>query len=140
MKHSFYLKQPKSKSETLILFTCHFKDEGKKFVYSTGEKIEPDNWDSNNRWPYRSGPKKSKQYGAIATQLNRYSEKFEEVQARCKIYKEDFTSKLLRREFDVEFKKVPSGKGIFFSTFDEFTSIKIKNQSWAPNTVKRYNN
>jgi hypothetical protein len=44
MKYTFNLKEPKSDKETLILFSCYFKNENKKFVFSTGEKIIPENW------------------------------------------------------------------------------------------------
>ena len=45
MKSTFYLKYPNGDKETLILFSAYFKNEGRKFVYSTGEVIHPDEWD-----------------------------------------------------------------------------------------------
>ncbi|MCH7525506.1 MAG: integrase, partial [Bacteroidetes bacterium] len=51
MKSTFNLRKPKIDGETLILFSAYFKDEGKKFVYSTGETINPNEWDFENRMP-----------------------------------------------------------------------------------------
>ena len=138
--NTFFLKQPKSSNETLILFSCYFKYEEKKFVYSTGEKINPINWDFKNRAPITKGKKKSSNAGSIKLQLNRYSDKFEEIQARSKTFGEDFTSKILREEFDREFKKAPTGKNLFFKAYDEFMETNIKEQKWSSNTIKRYQN
>ena len=137
---TFFLKHPKSSDETLILFSCYFKYEEKKFVYSTGERIKPVNWDFKNRNPISQGIKKASNANSIKTQLNRYSDKFEQIQARCKTFGEDFTSKILRDEFDAEFKKEPTGKNIFFKAYDEFMDSNIKQQKWAPNSIKRYQN
>ena len=41
MNFSFRLKYPNKDTKSLIFFTASFKDEGKTFVYSTGEKIHP---------------------------------------------------------------------------------------------------
>ena len=52
MKYTFYLKEPKSLNESLIFFSCYFKEEKKKFIYSTGEKIQPSSWDFENKFIY----------------------------------------------------------------------------------------
>jgi len=51
MRYTFNLKNPKSDKETLIYFSSYFKNEGKKFVYSTGEQIPPSEWDFKLRQP-----------------------------------------------------------------------------------------
>ena len=45
MRSTFNLKEPNRDKESLILFSAYFKDEGRKFVYSTGEVIHPNDWD-----------------------------------------------------------------------------------------------
>jgi len=60
MTYAFNLKGSKSNKETLILFSCYFIDENKKFVYSTGEKVNPKNWDFKNRFIYKNGNNKPK--------------------------------------------------------------------------------
>ncbi|MFI8377721.1 tyrosine-type recombinase/integrase [Leeuwenhoekiella sp. NPDC079379] len=140
MTSTFYLKSPNSDVETLILFSCYFKLEGKKFVYSTGEKILPIEWDQNSKSPITRGKNKCKYASTINGQLGRYSLLFDKMEARCKAMDEDFTSQLLKKEFDQEFKKAPTGKNIFFDAYDEFINLKIKNMDWAPSTKKRYKN
>lgn len=140
MTSTFYLKQPKSQKESLILFSCYFKEEGKKFVYSTGENILPAHWDQKNRMPIMRGNKKAVNRGAIKTQLDRYESCFNNIRYRCLSMQQDFTSRLLKKAFDEEFKKAPTGKNIFFDAFDEFVDQKKKNQEWKKSTEKRYQN
>ncbi|HJS00858.1 MAG TPA: tyrosine-type recombinase/integrase [Flavobacterium sp.] len=124
----------------MILFSCYFKNENKKFVFSTGEKIMPENWDFENRLPFVNGKKKSKFAQSIKLQLNRYSDLFLETESLYKRINEPFTSKNLKKVFDEEFKKAPSGKNIFFDAYDEFTAEKEKGKEWSVSTIKRYKN
>jgi integrase len=140
MKYTFNLKEPKSDKETLILFSCYFKNENKKFVFSTGEKIMPENWDFENRFPFVNGKKKSKFVQSIRLQMNRYSDLFLETESLYKRINEPFTSKNLKKVFDEEFKKAPSGKNTFFDAYDEFTAEKEKGKEWSASTIKRYKN
>ncbi|TPG41955.1 tyrosine-type recombinase/integrase [Flavobacterium pectinovorum] len=140
MKYTFNLKEPKSDKETLILFSCYFKNENKKFVFSTGEKIMPENWDFENRFPFVNGKKRSKFVQSIRLQMNRYSDLFLETESLYKRINEPFTSKNLKKVFDEEFKKAPSGKNTFFDAYDEFTAEKEKGKEWSASTIKRYKN
>ena len=140
MKYTFKLKEPNSDKDTLILFSCFFKDENKKFIFSTGEKINPKNWDAENKFPYTIGKNKSKFAESIKMQLNRYSDLMLETESLYKRINEDFTSKTLRKVFDEEFKITPSGKNIFFDAYDEFTAERTKSKAWGSSTIKRYEN
>ncbi|WP_108801538.1 tyrosine-type recombinase/integrase [Aquimarina sp. Aq107] len=140
MTSTFFLKRPKSEKETLIIFSCYFKSEGKKFLYSTGEKIKPINWDQENKQPILKGKYKAASSSIIKLQLNRYPKAFELIHNRCKAMGEDFTSQILKREFDIIFKKAPTGKNTFYDAFDEFMDYKIKMQEWSSSTIKRYKN
>jgi site-specific recombinase XerD len=140
MKYTFKLKEPKCDKETLILFCCEFKAEGKRFIYSTGENINPKNWDAKSKFIFASGKNKPKNFETIKMQLDRYSYLFNETESLYKRIKEDFTSKILRSAFDDGFKKTVQGKNIFFDAYDEFTTEKIKGKDWADATVKRYQN
>ena len=53
------MKEPNSEKDTLIMFSCYFKSENKKFVYSTGENINPIHWDKEARQPKKTGKHKS---------------------------------------------------------------------------------
>ena len=49
MNFTYKLKEPKLEKETLIYFRSYFLNENKNFIYSTGEKIVPTEWDFDNR-------------------------------------------------------------------------------------------
>ncbi|WP_010178218.1 tyrosine-type recombinase/integrase [Aquimarina agarilytica] len=140
MTSTFFLKQPKSDKETLIIFSCYFKKERKKFLYSVGEKINPKNWSQENKLPILKGKNKATNASAIKMQLNRHTNSFQAIANRCKITGEEFTSLLLKKEFDIEFKKASSSDNTFYDAFEEFITYKIKLQEWSTSTVKRYRN
>jgi integrase len=140
MKYTFKLKEPNLAKETSILFSCFFKYENKKFIYSTGEKIHPSNWDTPNKFPFTNGKNKSKFAEGIKMQLNRYSDLMLETESQYKKINEPFTTKTLKKVFDEEFKKTRSGKNIFFDAFDEFVAEKKETMQWTEGTEKRYLN
>lgn len=145
LRSTFVLKEPQGKgrasnNETLILFRCNFKSEGKRFIYSTGERIAPKSWDFKNRQPLLHGPNRSKVASSVRMQINRYKDKFEELQALCKAMDRDFTTKVLKDEFDKEFKRLPNAKNLFFEAYDEFMDYKQKIGDWSQSTIIRYNN
>jgi integrase len=140
MKYTFYLKEPKSDKETLILFSCYFVNENKRFVYSTEEKIKPTEWDFKNRMPIFSGKEKSKSSNEIKSQLNRYSDALLKFVNQYKMVDEVLDSATLKKEFDDLFKKAATGKNIFFDAYDIFTAEKIKGKEWSASTIKRYKN
>jgi site-specific recombinase XerD len=72
--------------------------------------------------------------------MNRYSDLFLETESLYKRINEPFTSKNLKKVFDEEFKKAPSGKNAFFDAYDDFTAEKEKGKEWSASTIKRYKN
>jgi integrase len=140
MKYTFKLKEPSSKKETLILFCCEFKAENKRFVFSTGENIHPNNWDAKNKYLTSNGKNKAKNFETLKMQLNRYSDLFNETESLYLKIGEDFTSKILRNVFDKKFKVTIKGKNIFFDAYDVFMEEKKASLQWSAGTVKRYNN
>lgn len=140
MKYNFYLKEPNSTKETLIYFFCYFKDENKRFSYSTGEYINPKHWNTAEKFPFSKGKDRPKDYESLKMQLNRYSDLMQETESQRKKTQEQFTSELLKKTFDIEFKKVAKGSNVFFDVFDLFTAEKINQRQWTDGTVKRYQN
>lgn len=140
MKYTFKLKEPKSDKETLILFSCFFKDENKKFIYSTGEKINPINWDPANKFPFTNGKNKSTFAESIKMQLNRYSDLMLKTESERKKINEPFTATTLKKEFDEEFKRIAKGKNVFFECYDEFFNEKVGQLQWTEGTKTRYRN
>lgn len=140
MKYTFKLKEPKADKETLILFSCFFKDENKKFIYSTGEKIHPKNWDAANKFPFLNGKNKAPFLESIKIQLNRYSDLMQKTESERKKINEPFTQDILKKVFDEEFKRIPKGKNVFFEAYDEFFNEKDGQLQWTKGTKTRYQN
>lgn len=142
MRSTFNLKDKNKKGETLIFLKAYFKDEGKKFVYSTGETINPNEWDFKNRLPNNltGRTEKANRQRTIKAQLDRYSNFFRSITDLYINTNQEITIDAIRSEFDLEFKKVSKAKNKFYEAFDEFMSCKIKNKDWTASTIKRYNN
>jgi len=143
MHHSFKLKYPKGDKETLIYFTSFFKNEGKSFIYSTGERIHPNQWDFKDKQPINLHGRDSeaKNRKSIKNVLSKYSNKFIEVVNRYKTINDELTREKLKDEFNVEFKNSISRANDFFSVYDAFLSVKRDDQSDSANsesTIKRY--
>lgn len=140
MTFTFYLKKPNGNIESLIYFSCSFKEERKKFVYSTGEKILPAFWDKENNRPFLKGSKKDTNASTINLQLGRFAEAFLSAEADCKKMEQDFTSKYLKDSFNTRFKKGTVKNNRFFDVYDDFTKEKQLHKEWKPATIKRYKN
>jgi integrase len=140
MKHSFHLRKPKGNKETLILFSCYFKDEQKQFVYSTRKSIYPNYWDFKNNKPNNKGKQVAYDQKAITNRLNKYTVEFDFVVNQCEAIKVKFTSQLLKEHLDQEFGNVTTKKTSFFEVYDKFMDEKLKRKLWKKSTVKRYNN
>jgi integrase len=143
MRHTFKLKDPKCKGETLIYFRVYFKDLNKSFIYSTGEKITPEYWDFKNHKPLNLSSNKSDSEirRNTYTQLTRYSDLFNKLESRYKIVGEKLTIDRLKAEFDQEFKRQSRGTNDFFRIYDLFLKSKEEDRTSLANslsTIKRY--
>lgn len=142
MNFTYKLKEPKSEKETLIYFRSYFLNENKSFIYSTGEKIIPSEWDFDNRQPndLNGRTKRAENHRSIKKQLDRYSSFFTEIVNRYKNINEDLTLDILRQRFNEEFKKIQS-KDDFFRIYDEFIEEKendFSGNAISNSTLKRY--
>ena len=142
MNFTFKLKEPKSDKESLIYFRSYFLNENKNFIYSTGEKINPSEWDFDNRQPndLNGRTKRAENHRSIKKQLDRYSSFFTEIVNRYKNIREDLTLEIIRQRFNEEFKKIQS-KDDFFRIYDEFIIEKendFSGNAISNSTLKRY--
>ncbi|MGJ8743814.1 tyrosine-type recombinase/integrase [Polaribacter sp.] len=142
MTTTFNLKDKKKDGLTLIYLKAYFKKEGKRFVYSTGESIHPEEWDFTNRQPNNLNGRtaKAESHRTIKRQLDRYSNHFTLVTELYKNTHRELTAEIVRQEFDKEFKRVSVGKNKFYEAYDEFTTFKKKNQEWTGSTISKYDN
>ncbi|WP_397445981.1 tyrosine-type recombinase/integrase [Polaribacter sp. R77954] len=143
MNFTFNLRKPKSKIETLIVFSTYIKEERKKFVYSTGESILPSLWNFENRQPRNltGRSKESEDSRAIKRQLDRYEHFYIELANRHKITNESLDSETLKIEFDKHFKKVKPISNVFFDIYEIFIqnkSLDFSDQRNADSTINRY--
>ncbi len=142
MNHSFVLNESSKDGETLILFSVYVKTEGRKFIFSTGEKIHPSEWDFENRQPNKVNGRgaEAQRHRNINSQLQRYPAALDDIVANYKLVQEVLTIKALRDHFNGVFKKSKKGEGGFLSVFEKFIEYKKKEGSIKQSTIKRYNN
>ena len=139
MKYTFNLRKPKSDQETLILFSCFFNDEKKKFVYSTKKAILPKHWDFENKCPNKKGVLISQNQKQITKRLHDFATEFQKIISRSELGEQTFDSNILKEHFDQVFERVIKVSS-FFEVYDNFTEEKIKLKEWSPATIKRYKN
>jgi integrase len=125
MNSTFKLKDPNSEKETLIYFRSFFSNENKNFIYSTGEKIKPSEWDFEHRQPndINGRTKRAENHRGIKKQLDRYIGYFTEIVNRYKNIGEHLTTDIIRQRFDEEFKKIKV-KEDFFRLYEQFIDEK----------------
>ncbi len=143
MRSTFNLKEPKKDGDTLILFSAYFKNEGRKFVYSTGELIHPDDWDFENKHPKNLNGRttKAEKLRIVKRQLDRYSNFFSDVVGNYKLSNRELIISNIKDEFDIEFKRTKAISNKFFSVYDLFLEMKKSDYTDEANsetTIKRY--
>jgi integrase len=143
MRSTFNLKEKNKDGETLIYLKAYFKNEGKKFVYSTGETINPNEWDFVNRQPNNLTGRTAKadRQRTIKIQLDRYSNFFAKITDRYKNTGQEISIENIRVEFDSKFKRTKAIGNSFFSVYDIFLKEKKEDRTDEANstsTIKRY--
>ena len=143
MRSTFNLKEPKKDKETLILFSAYFKNEGRKFVYSTGEVINPNEWDFENRQPNNVTGRSSEadKHKSIKRQLDRYSNFFSDTISNYKLANREILISNIKDDFDTEFKRTKAISNKFFQVYKLFLEDKendFTDEANAPSTIKRY--
>ncbi len=141
----FFLKEPKSDKETLIILQCYLKSEKKIFKYSTGIKVNPKDWNFNTRLPKIKRGAPGVQLKHISTILNRYISFYDESIRSLEVSSVSPTRELLKKRFDRHFKKVESQE---FTYITDFVEDFIQNASniinrttrrkHTPNNIKQY--
>lgn len=143
MRSTFNLKEPNSNSESLIYFKAYFKGEGRKFVYSTGETIHPNDWDFENKHPknLNGRTEKADKQRVIKRQLDRYSNFFSDVVNNYKLTNRDLLITNIKDDFDIEFKRTKAISNKFFEVYNLFLQMKKSDYTDEANsetTIKRY--
>jgi len=133
----FKLKNPNGNETTLISFVYNYK--GQRFVYSTGEKIHPEEWNKEEKQPRNVNGRtsKAKENKAVLTQLERYRNFLIECINDSKINGSFLTTKELKRLFDLEFKLAPSNEFIV-DVFDLWLGTLESKQEHTQSTIDKY--
>jgi site-specific recombinase XerD len=134
-KASFFLKEPTAKTETLVFLYFNFGN--KRMKYSTGEKINPKFWNSENQRAKET--KQFKEYPEFNTRLNDCAEKVRTAYRKILNDGESVTLFSLRKELDSTFKKKEKQKkpeliGFIEKFIKETTGVR------SANTTKAYQN
>ena len=143
MRYTFNLKKPNKDGKSLVLFSAYFRDEGRKFVYSTGELIAPEQWDYEHRQPKNTNGRtqQAKANRNIKKQLDRYGSFFNDTVTHFKEAKKEFIIDAFKDEFDKEFKRTSALSKNFFEVYDLFIHEKRNDYTDEANsetTIKRY--
>ena len=131
------LKHPNQSKPSLILCYATLQD-GERFVYSTGEKIEPHLWDARVQQPIRTKVQKDQEtINSINLQLNRYLEAYQQLKNHFRSTDQVLTKQVLKAEFDQHFKNIRSIRG-FWEYYSSFCELNNKSGKWQPSTCQRY--
>ena len=116
----FYLKEPNGDKDTIIIIQYYIADEKKLFKYSTGECINPNDWDFNARMPKSRKGAEGVRLRKIATHIMQYNDFLVTLIDNYKLNGEKITRNKIKNAFDVKFKpeKVVNG----FEYFTDFVS------------------
>jgi len=143
MKSTFNLKESNSSKPSLIYFKAYFKNEGRKFVYSTGEHILPLDWNFEYKQPknLNGRTEKANKHRSIKRQLDRYSNFFSDLIQNYKLANREIIISDIKDDFDIEFKRTKSISSDFFGVYDLFLTEKKNDYTEDANsqtTIKRY--
>ncbi|MDG1653543.1 MAG: hypothetical protein P8H87_08795 [Flavobacteriaceae bacterium] len=137
---NFKLKTPNTRTNSLILFYVTLSG-GKRFVYSTGQKIPVRLWDKHSQFPKRT---KSQNDQVITNSVNIRLESLKTAYLNLNFqYKSSgriLTKEILKQEFDILFKGVSkkTAPNDFDSCFEDLFKFKLKEGGWSNSTAKRY--
>ena len=137
---NFKLKTPKSHSSSLILSYITLKD-GKRFVYSTGQKILVRLWDKSYQIPIKTKSQKDQQIiNAVTLRLDKIKTEYLRLDLQYQKEGKLLTKEQLKEEFDILFKgkQKKETPNDLKSCFTDFCEFKNKEGSWSKSTEQRY--
>lgn len=122
----FYLKEPNGDKDTIIIIQYYISDEKKIFKYSTGEVINPIDWDFNARMPKSRKGADGVRLRKITTYIMQYNDLLVTLIDNFKLNGEKITRDKLKKAFDGRFKPQKSNGFEYLTDFitDFISSIK----------------
>ena len=129
-KVNFYLKDPKGKTETLIYL--FFSYEGNRLKYSTGETINPKNWNEENQRVKKS----FKDCFEINNLLDRIESEVKQIYREAITNNQKISPEFLRVSLDKRTSPQVSDKVGFFHYYEEFIETQKATKSYR--TIQKY--
>ena len=135
----FYLKEPKTDKESIVILQFYVKGENSIFKYSTGEKIRPADWDFKNRIPKTRKGAAGVRLKKTTSYIMRYDNLLETVIDNFKLNDIPLTKSALKEGFDRHFKR-HRASGASFEHLSDFVDDFIDRAPGLTNrkTKKRY--
>ncbi len=130
-KVNFYLKESNAKTDTLIYL--FFSYEGNRLKYSTGEVVNPKNWNSE-RQRVKKGAKGSFEINNL---LDNLEAEIKQVYREAVLNKVKISIDYLRLNLDKRTNPKISDKNGFFDYFNEFIEVQRPTKSFR--TIQKYN-
>jgi len=134
----FKLDKPKSNKETLILFV--YNKSGQRFVYSTGEKINPEKWDKEIGQPKWLNKRSIEALNNIAINktIYRYKDALGEFVRDIKNEGMLVTPQELKKRFDYKFKLIEH-KNYITDIYTEWIDELISMAAHTKTSISKYN-
>lgn len=134
----FYLKEPAGDKDTIIIIQYYIKDEKKIFKYSTGEVINPSDWDFSARMPKTRKGAEGVRLRKITTYIMQYHDFLITLIDNLKLNGEKVSREKLKKAFDDHFK--PDRVSQEFEYLTDFVDDFLSNIKGAinKNTGKGY--
>lgn len=137
----FSLKDSKSKSSLIILRYHINKNEG-RFVYSTGLKINPSDWNKADKMPNRTRGRTD--LSIISRDLEKYSKLLDSTLLDLREKEIPITRQILKERFDGEFKEKTADYIYFTDWISDFVEIahniinRTTRRPYAKSKIKNY--
>lgn len=128
-KISFYLKEPLSEEETLLLCFVYITREH-KFKLSTGLKLHPDFWNTDKQEVRKSHPHEKK----LNQTLAKLKAEYQDLCLQASLQNLPITKDYIVRN-SIRFKEKQTDS-LFFIAYDEF--VKSKKTSCTFRTIEKY--
>ena len=131
----FYLKYPSQQKKTLIYLKYHISQSEGKFVYSTGQHIEPKDWDFKNKTINHNRGRTD--LAIINSKLQPFTDYLITLLNNYNLNNIEVTKEQLKSDFNNKFKqiKTQTRKG-FFELANEFIETKKNANQWSVNTIQ----
>jgi integrase len=131
-KIGFYLKEPTSKSDTL-LFTLVYISRKQKYKFSTGIKIHPDFWNPKKQFVRSSHPHSKK----LNASLKKTRADFENIILNAELQDKQITKDFLTLHSKYSGTSQANFGFDFFAVYDEF--VLSKKSHCAQVSINKYN-